>query len=41
MQGFENLIVNGMCILAIFVQLFVYGATKIRSNGALLDGLIP
>jgi hypothetical protein len=41
MQRFESLVVNGMCVLGIFVQLFVYGATKIRSNGALLDGLIP
>jgi hypothetical protein len=41
MQRFESLIVNGMCVLAVFVQLFVYGATKIRSRGALLDNLVP
>jgi hypothetical protein len=40
-QYFEHIIVAAMVALAIFVQIFVYGATKIRSHGALLEDLKP
>ena len=41
MYRFELLIVNGMALLAVFVQLAVYGATKIRSNWAPLSSWAP
>ncbi|MGZ4335581.1 MAG: hypothetical protein ACXVRJ_15090, partial [Gaiellaceae bacterium] len=36
-----RLVVVGMATLAVFVQLAVWGATKIRSNGALLESWQP
>lgn len=41
MRRFEPWLVNGMALLAVFVQLAVYGATKIRSHGALLGIWAP
>ncbi len=33
----ESWLVNAMFVLAVFVQIAVYGATKIRTDGALLQ----
>jgi len=36
-----RVVVLGMAVLAVFVQIGVWGATKIRSDGALLDSWQP
>lgn len=41
MRRYEPWLVNAMALLSVFVQLAVYGATKIRSHGALLSEWTP